>query len=103
MTKPVTLTLPHALGRAEAKRRIDEGLAGLTQHMGAASHMLSQSWEGDRLSFAVQVLGQGVSGTVDVEDTEVRLEILLPNVLALMAGKVKGRLRDEGRLLLEKK
>jgi len=33
----------------------------------------------------------------------VKLELLLPNVLAMLAGKLKGRLKQEGQLLLEKK
>ena len=43
------------------------------------------------------------SGTIQVAEHAVRLEILLPNLLALMAGKLKGRLQKEGQLLLEKK
>jgi hypothetical protein len=103
MSKAITLTLPHELGRAEARRRIDEGFASFSQHMGAAAGVLTKSWSGDQLSFAFQMLGQGISGTIDVEDAAIRLEVLLPNLLALVADKVKGRLRKEGQLLLEKK
>lgn len=103
MSKAITLTLPHELGRAEARRRIDEGFANFSQHMGAASGVLSKSWTGDRLNFSFQALGQGISGTIDVEDTAIRLEVLLPNLLALIADKVRGRLMKEGQLLLEKK
>jgi hypothetical protein len=38
-----------------------------------------------------------------VADRGIRLEVLLPNLLAMMAGKLKGRLQKEGQLLLEKK
>lgn len=103
MSKAVTLTLPHELGRAEARRRIDEGFASFSRHMGAAAGVLSKSWSGDRLNFAFQALGQSVSGSIDVEDASIRLEVLLPDLLALVADKVKGRLRKEGQLLLEKK
>lgn len=103
MSKAVTLTLPHELGRAEAKRRIDEGFANFARHMGAVAGALTKSWSGDRLDFTFQALGQGISGVIDVEDAAIRLELLLPSLLALMADKVKGRLRTEGRLLLEKR
>ena len=33
MSKPLTVTVPHALGAAEARRRLDEGFAQLTQQM----------------------------------------------------------------------
>lgn len=103
MSKAVTVTIPHELGRAEARRRIDEGFASFSQHMGAAAGVLSKTWADDRLSFALAALGQQISGSIDVDDSAVRLEILLPNLLAVMAEKVKGRLRKEGQLLLEKK
>jgi len=103
MSKAITLSIPHELGRAEAKRRIDEGFASFSQHMGAAAGVLSKSWTEDRLSFAFQALGQSITGSIDVEDAAIRLEVLLPNLLALMADKVKGRLCKEGQLLLEKK
>ena len=104
MSKAVTLTLPHELGRAEARRRIDKGFADFAQHMGGGGGgMLSKSWAGDRLSFALSALGQQITGTIDVEDAAIRLEVLLPNLLAMLANKVKGRLKTEGQLLLDKK
>jgi len=103
MSKAITLSIPHELGRSEARRRVDEGFASFSQHMGAVSGALTKSWSGDRLSFAFAALGQKISGTIDVEDHAIRLEVLLPNLLAVMADKVKGRLRKEGQVLLEKK
>ena len=104
MSKAITLTIPHELGRAEAKRRIDEGFASFAQHMGAAAGVLSKDWTGDdRLTFALAALGQRISGSIEVEDAAVRLEVLLPNLLAIVADKVRGRLKKEGQLMLEKK
>lgn len=103
MSKAITVSIPHELGRSEARRRIDDGFASFSQHMGAVAGVLSRSWTGDRLSFAFAALGQKVTGTIDVEDSFIRLEVLLPNLLAIMADKVKGRLRKEGQILLEKK
>ena len=71
--------------------------------LGAAAGVLSKTWSGDRLNFALSALGQQISGTIDVEDQAIKLEVLLPNLLAMVADKVKGRLKKEGQLLLEKK
>lgn len=103
MSKAITLTIPHELGRTEARRRVDEGFANFSRHMGAVAGALTKDWTGDRLSFAFAALGQRITGTIDVEDSAIRLELLLPNLLAMMADKVKGRLRKEGQILLEKK
>ncbi len=103
MSKAITLTIPHDLGRAEARRRIDEGLAHFSRRMGAAAGLLTRSWSGDRLSFAFEAIGQRISGFIDVEDAAIRLEVVLPSLLGLMANKVRSRLRREGQLLLDKK
>jgi putative polyhydroxyalkanoate system protein len=103
MSKAITLTIPHELGRAEARRRIDDGFASLSKHLGAAAGVVSKSWAGDRLTFSLSAIGQEIRGTVDIEDKAVKLEVLLPNLMAMLANKVKGRLRREGQILLEKK
>ena len=99
MSKPVVVSIPHELGQAEARRRIDEGIARLTAQIGAVGEV-RKSWRGDVLDFSLQAIGQTVTGTIGVEPREVRLEVSLPGLFAMIAGKVKGRLRDEGRLLL---
>ncbi|WP_374468582.1 polyhydroxyalkanoic acid system family protein [Phenylobacterium sp.] len=103
MSKAITVNIPHELGRAEARRRIEEGFARFSSQMGAAAGAFTKSWDGDRLSFSLQAMGQAISGAIDVQDTSVRLEVLLPNLLALVANKLKGRLQKEGQILLEKK
>jgi putative polyhydroxyalkanoate system protein len=102
MSRVVTVDIPHELGRVEARRRVEAGFADLSRHLGSLG-AVSKSWEGDRLSFSFATMGQAISGAIDVADRSVRLEVVLPNLLALMAGKVQGRLRKEGQLLLEKK
>jgi putative polyhydroxyalkanoate system protein len=100
MIKPVNVSIPHELGRAEARRRIDEGTVSLTSQIGAVGD-LKKEWQGDTLHFSLQAIGQTVSGTIGVEDREVRLEVRLPGIFAMIAGKVRGRLREQGQILLE--
>lgn len=102
MSKPVTVTIPHELGAAEARQRIEAGFSDLARHLGGLGQV-DKHWTGDRLSFAFSAMGQAISGTAEVADRTVRLEVLLPTFLAMMAGKLKGRLQQEGQLLLEKK
>lgn len=103
MSKAITMTIPHELGRVEARRRVDAGFASFSQHMGAVAGALSKDWSGDRLNFRFAALGQSISGKIDVEDGAIRLEVLLPGMLGMLANKVRGRLKKEGQLLLEKK
>lgn len=97
------MTIPHELGRAEARRRIEAGFTDLAGRLGPGPGAFEKRWEGDRLVFALTTMGQAISGVVEVADKAVRIEVLLPGFLAMIAGKVKGRLQSEGRLLLERK
>ena len=103
MATPVTVTLPHQLGRAEARRRIENGFAKIVHVLPGGTGSYSERWEGDRLVFGVVAMGQTLSGVVDVLDTVVTMEIELPGVLGLLAGGLKARLQKTGLLLLTKK
>ena len=100
MNKPVVLEIPHELGRVEARRRIAEGLGSLAGQISVVGE-LTHSWEGDTMRFSLQAIGQTVTGIIIIEERIVRLEVTLPGIFAMVANKVKGRLRDEGQLLLQ--
>lgn len=101
MSKPVVVTIPHQLGRAEARRRIEEGFGRLTGQIGPGIGDFNKSWEGDRMTFALSAMGQAISGVLDVQEQDVRLEVLLPGLLGIIANKIKGKLQTEGQLLLK--
>lgn len=104
MATPITIVIPHRLGRAEARRRIETGFGQLqSQISGAHLANMQQTWDGDRLSFAAQALGQRIAGRLDVNESDVRIEVDLPAFLAGIADKIAGKLKREGALLLEKK
>jgi len=101
MNKAITVSIPHQLGRAEARRRIEDGFGDFSRHLGGGG--LTKAWTGDRLDFSLQAMGQAITGFLDVADDVVRVEVLLPGFLTMIAGKVKGTLQKEGQLLLTKK
>lgn len=102
MTRPVRIDIPHELGAAEARRRIEEGFGRIESQFGGVAQV-TKSWDGDRMSFRGKVMGQAISGRLDVRDKAVAMEIDLPTMLALIADKITGRVKKEGQLLLEKK
>ena len=99
MSKPIVVNIPHELGRAEARRRIDEGVTQLTGQLGAVGEV-KRAWQGDTLVFSLQAIGQTVSGNIAVAEHDVRLEVELPGIFAMVAGKLRGRLQNEGQILL---
>ena len=103
MSPPLTISIPHQLGRAEARRRIESGFTNMIRQVPGTSSAFSEHWDGDRLSFSIAVMGQPINGIVNVLDAEVTMQIDLPGILGMIAGSLKGRLQKAGQLLLTKK
>lgn len=103
MSKPLTVSIPHHLGKDEAARRLKSGLAGVRAQYGHLFNVQDETWTGDQLAFRVSALAQTISGTIDVADDHVTLEVVLPWLLARLAEAVQPLIRREGTLMLEKK
>src|ERR1044072_2396347 len=103
MTRPLTVTVPHALGVAEARRRLDAGFAQLTQQMPGGMGSIEKSWKDNRLSFSATAMGQVAGGHLHVADDAVHIVVHLPGLLGMLAGKILGTLERQGRILREKK
>ncbi|MBZ8134220.1 polyhydroxyalkanoic acid system family protein [Afifella sp. IM 167] len=104
MSTPVTVHIPHKLGREEAKRRLQGGFGRMREEIagGRVVHF-NENWQDDRLNFDASVMGQSIAGRLDVFDDVVRVEVDLPWFLGAIAEKLQGRLQKAGTLLLEKK
>ncbi|MGE0210403.1 MAG: polyhydroxyalkanoic acid system family protein [Parvibaculaceae bacterium] len=103
MSKPLTVTVPHKLGKDEAVRRLKTGLGTIRDKFGHLIRIDNEAWAGDRLTFQISALGQSASGTVDVFEQEAVIEVQLPWLLHRIAERATGLIRKEGTLLLEKK
>ncbi|WP_114954259.1 polyhydroxyalkanoic acid system family protein [Sphingosinicella terrae] len=100
MTAPIHVDLPHNLGAAEAKRRIEAGTGRLEEFIPGAAEVRS-AWTGDRLGLQVSAMGQEVNAQIDVRETVVRVELLLPPALAFFGKAIEAALRRKGTDLLE--
>jgi hypothetical protein len=103
MNKPLVVSIPHRLGQDEALRRIKSGLAEAQAKFGQILRIDEQTWTGNRLQFRISAMAQSASGTIDVMDDHVRLEVMLPWLLAKLAEAIQPAIRQQGTLLLEKK
>ena len=103
MTKPVVVSVPHQLGKEEARRSLQGGVGRLREQFGDKLGQIEDTWAGDHADFRVSVLGQSVVGALDVMEHEVRVEVQLPWMLAMVAEKAKGLIQKQGTLMLEKK
>ena len=101
MSQPIVVTLPHQLGKAEARRRVQTGFSD-AQSSGGSLLVFKNQWSGDHLDFRASLLGQNATGTVDVAEDHVRLEVQLPWLLSMLVNKAKALVEKQGKLMLEK-
>jgi putative polyhydroxyalkanoate system protein len=100
MSQPIEVDLPHTLGKDEARRRIANNVHKLEEHIPGGAAVQS-GWTGDQLNLEVAAMGQQVTATIDVEDTKVKLRVLLPPMLGMFAGMIQAALQKKGDVLLE--
>ena len=103
MQQPIKVDLPHKLGRDEARRRIANNIHKLKDHIPGGAAQVDSKWTGDDLDLTVHAMGQAVETRIGVEETKVRVEVLLPGILALFAGPIEAMLQKKGNVLLEDK
>jgi len=102
MSQPVVVTIPHRLGKQEAIRRLQTGFKNVRSNLGEKFVVLKDDWAGDHLDFRASLLGQSTTGTIDVAEDHVRLEVELPWMLSLLANKAKELVKRQGQLMLDK-
>ena len=100
----LVLRFPHALGAAEAKRRIAAGVASAKAQYAALFGASEVAWDGNTMSFHAAVMAQSIEGTVEVGDDYVELRAKLPLVLRLLTKRFVPVVQDAGqKLLLDKR
>ena len=102
MAGPITVDLPHRLGADEAKRRIGANMGSLAGHLPSGAQVRS-SWQGDRLDLGIAAMGQELDAAVEVQESLVRVTVLLPPALAFFGKAIEAALRRAGPQLLEDK
>lgn len=100
MSREVLVVLPHSLGRDEARRRVAEAIERARSGLGQGIVNASAHWpNADHADLSVGAMGQTVSAQIDVEDQQVRVRVMLPWLLASLAGKVSERIEQVGSVL----
>src|SRR3954451_16313694 len=100
MSHGIEVELPHKLGKDEARRRIANNIHRLEEHIPGGATVQS-GWAGDQLNLKVNALGDSVQATIDVEESKVRVRVLLPGLLGMSSGTIQSMLQKKGDLLLE--
>ena len=105
MARPVTVTISHDLTQEEARRRMREGFGKIKKQLsGGLMFKFTEEWRNDdTLYFEARGLGQHITGSVEIFPQHIRIEAVLPNLLASLAEIITGKVERESQILLEKK
>jgi putative polyhydroxyalkanoate system protein len=81
----------HTLAKEEAKKRAEQLAKGMEVKLD-----LQWRWEGDHIRFeAPKGPAKGTTGTVEVTDSTVRVQIDLPFMLRVLKGKVESKVNEK--------
>lgn len=100
MSEAISVDVPHSLGAAEARRRVQANVGTLGSKLPAGA-TVSPAWEGDRLRLDIGVMGQQLGAMLDIMDDRVRISVQLPPALGFFRQAIEAGLRQSGGALLE--
>jgi len=103
MSKSLVVSIPHRLGKEEAVCRVQAGISKARSAFSQHLTQVEETWTNEHLELRLAVLGHPLSGTMDVADDHVRLEVMLPWLLGLLGERTKTLIEKQGQLMLEKK
>jgi hypothetical protein len=102
MSQPLVVSIPHRLGRQEARRRLDSGIGRIRPELAGLVNTLDYSWDGDNLNFRTVAMWQTITGRIEVLEDAVRIEIDLPWMMRLLGDTIMKQVRGRGVAMLEK-
>lgn len=95
----LTMTAEHRLPKEEALRRLKDKLGRIPQYRRLISHPCEE-WNHDVLAFRFTAVGMSVSGTLTVNDADVRVAAEIPFAAMLFKKKIDQSVRAELDALL---
>ncbi len=88
ISAPIALDIPHQLGKAAARERLDRGI-GKIGTMIPGRGEVQHDWNRDTMAFTLTAMGQAMQCTATVYDAHVYAIVDLPPMLTLFAGKIR--------------
>ena len=95
MNQTIFVNIPHKLGKAEAKRRIQHGFGEIEGRGLPMMLSFDKRWDGDQLYLKAGGLGQTISAVMEVFDDSIKVNIDVPIFLSALAELIKSALTKE--------
>ena len=99
MAQPITLDIPHSLGKAGVRAKLDGRIGRLGEKIPGGARV-EHRWDGDTLHFTVHAMGQAVKSAT-VFEQHVHAEVDLPALLQLFAAPIRAAIQAEAPKLLK--
>ena len=96
------VTVPHNLGRAEAKRRLEAGLPKLEQHIPGGGSLTSNFASDSQLMLVISAMGQKVPVDIAIEDDRLDADVSVPPFLKMMQGQIGDFVKVSAEKMLQK-
>ena len=100
----IELTVPHALSKEEASRRIKDLIPDVTERYGNMIQNLTESRDGDTwrfdFDFSKFPFSGHISGEMTVDDSQIILKVSVPDTLAPFQSFLEEAIQRKGRELL---
>ena len=96
------VTVPHDLGRAEAKRRLEAGLPKLEQHIPGGGSLTSNFVSDDMLQLEINAMGQRIPVAIRIENDRLDAEVSVPVFLKMMRGQIADFVKVSAEKMLQK-
>ena len=91
----IGMEIAHQLGEDQAAERLKGFLERVRQSYESQVSNLSESWDGNILSFAFTTYGFNIKGTVAVTPETVQFNGELPFAAMMFKGKIEQSIRNE--------
>jgi predicted metal-dependent hydrolase len=96
----IAITVPHKLTTDEALRRLQGFVEKLKQQYANMLTESNEKWEGNNGKFNYTIMGNKVSGTVNISPSEVTLNANLPMMAFPFKSKIEAAVREQLTQLL---
>lgn len=104
MAKTITMSFPHSLGVDEVRRRIDSAIADARAQHPEHADSLREIWTTPTHGeFRLSIMGQTITGDVDIHADTVQLAVQLPWLAATFFNGYRPVIESRIQKLLENK
>jgi len=96
----ISMTISHKLQRQEAIQRLESRFGDLQETYGSQIGDFKENWDGEILKFGFTTFNLNISGSVEVDTSEVRLFVELPLAAMMFKEMIQKQIGDELQKLL---